>query len=144
MSSYPYAYPRRVWDPSAKVFSWEVDAPHNPYMQAYTTLCATDGTPIYEGDIISFTIKGITHGPEREDVAAAHVWWCAEDGCWAFGRWTADSLRTDPQTGVVYLKPWDHWYTMQDRIDRNTIKVLGNLWEHPELADQLGYDPFAT
>ncbi len=100
-----------------------------------TTLRASDGQPIYAGDIISFTIKGITHGPEREDVAAAHVWWCAEDGCWAFGRYRW-SYSGSPEA--------DWWYTMQDRIDRSTIKVLGNVYEHPELLPRLGYDPFAS
>lgn len=94
---------------------------------------------LYAGDIISFTIKGITHGPEREEVAAAHVWWCQEDACWAFGRWTQKVGSMNG--GTEWLRTWDWWYTMQDRIDRATITLLGNVFEHPHLLPKLGYTP---
>lgn len=93
-----------------------------------------NGFSLFEGDIISFSIKGITHGPEREDIAAAHVWWCAEDGCWAFARYPY--LHNGKQRGF-----W--WFSMADPIDRATIRLLGNVYEHPELLPKLGYDPFA-
>lgn len=98
------------------------------------------GFSLFEGDIISFSIEGVTHGPEREDIAAVHVWWCVEDGCWAFGHYTT-SIRA---SRYMPAHTYSWWYTMQDRIDRASIKVLGNVFEHPELLPLLGYDPFPT
>ncbi len=89
---------------------------------------------LYEGDIISFSIKRITHGPEREDIAAAHIWWCKEDGCWAFGYWLCPAH-------LINFPAYNWWYTMQDRIDRASIRLLGNVWENPELIPLLGYTP---
>jgi hypothetical protein len=94
---------------------------------------------IYEGDIISFTIRGATHGREPDHCAAAHVWWCQEDGYWAFGRWTQ---KVGPMNGETeFFRTWDWWYTMEDDIDRSTIKVLGNIFQNPELLPLLGYIP---
>ena len=86
-----------------------------------TGMVDSKGKRIYENDIVSFTIKGITHGPEPDEVDSAQVWWCREDACWALGRWGKSG-------------GWcgDWWYTFQDRIDRGSLKVLGNVHEHPE------------
>jgi hypothetical protein len=101
-------------------------------MQSTGILTPNCSRPIYEDDIISFTVKGIAHGPEPEPVAAAHVWWCQESACWAFGNWVME--------GIVGRPPMTWYYTMQDRIDRATIRVLGNVWENPEMVSLLGYN----
>ena len=112
-----------------------VEAPPNRVIVMQDTGFVDGATnqPIYEGDIVSFTIRGATHGREPDFCRAAHVWWDPKWGCWAFGRW-----------------PWTHtgapasdwWYTASDDgFDHASLRVLGNVWEHPELVAQLGYTP---
>lgn len=89
-----------------------------------TTLVDATGRPIYANDLVTFTIAGITHGPEPEDVGPVQVWWCAEQGCWAFGRWT----ETLPSQ-----RSYDWWYTMADNIRKGSLRVVGNVHQNPEL-----------
>lgn len=89
-----------------------------------TGLVDATGKPIYDGDIISFTIKGATHGREPDPVSNAQVWYYAEDAMWVFGHYA------DIHNGF-FQHVW--WYSMADELDRATLRVLGNVHEHPEL-----------
>jgi hypothetical protein len=103
-----------------------------------TGLTTKDGRSIWEGDIISFTINGAAHAREPDHCAAAHVWWCAEDACWAFGRW----IQTIPASQHFAHQEYDWWYTAADGgFNHDSLKVLGNLFENPELIPSLGYTP---
>lgn len=106
-----------------------------------TGLCA-EGNPdrhIYEGDIISFIIRGATHGREEHICSAAHVWWSTKDACWAFGRWTQPHQMWNGKEWTT-TGSFDWWYTAQDDgFDHSSLKILGNLFENPELIPTLGY-----
>lgn len=99
-------------------------------LEQNTGLKAADGTTIFENDIIQFSICGATHGREREDGIVAPVWYCAEDACFAFGRYTVEK-HTAP--GGMVVGGWTWYYSMADEIDRATLKVLGNVHEHTSL-----------
>lgn len=89
------------------------------------------GTLIYEGDILRFDIEGITHGPEREEGIVGEVWYDVEDGCWAIGCWEdtfpANSITKTPE------RRYRWYYQFSDRIDRETLTVIGNVHQNPEL-----------
>ncbi len=84
------------------------------------------GVRIYEGDRISFSTHGHTHGPEREDYQALEVWWCAEDGCWAFGRYVVpDWPAPKGAWNAGQMNKGYTWhFTMQDDIDRASLEVV--------------------
>lgn len=86
--------------------------------------------PIYQGDILRFDVNGITHGPERETGVVGHVWYCADDACWAIGKWWQPEWTNAAGTIVP---GWFWWYSFADRIDRATIEVIGNIWDNAEL-----------
>lgn len=122
---------------------WSEEDKAGPLVVMESTGLRTGGTvgkELFEGDIISFTIKGAPHGREPDECKAAHIWWCQEDGCWAFGRWTqtipASSWMKDQSP---HSFTW--WYTMQDDIDPSSITLLGNIFESSELVTQLGHIP---
>lgn len=96
----------------------------------------SSGVLLYEDDIIAFSVRGVTHGPDPEHVVAAHIWWSTEDACWAFGRWIVPASERFPS--------YTWHYCMLDRIDPKSIKLLGNIWQNPELLPRLGYDPFTS
>ncbi len=83
------------------------------------------GVRIYEGDRINFSTHGHTHGPEREDYQALEVWWCEEDGCWAFGRYVVPGSPAPPgRFEGQMLKGYTWHFTMQDDIDRASLEVV--------------------
>ena len=131
----------RIWDKKLQIFSKDLDTifgldwngnlrcltsfrEHDDFfIQQFTGLKDKNNKQIYEGDIVKFDIEGVDHGPEREVGNTGEVWFCEEDGCWAFGKYTNQQ----------YNPPFDWYYTLADRIDRETLEVIGNVFENPEL-----------
>jgi len=88
-------------------------------IQQFTGLKDKNDKDIYEGDIVTFTKRGITHGPDAEDVKNAEVWYSLEDCAFVFGKYkSADYI-------------W--WYSMAD--DLRDLVIVGNIFENPNLLD---------
>ena len=91
-------------------------------VQQYTGLKDKTGREIYEGDIINFTVLGFAHGPETEKITNAEVWFSEEDLQYVFGKFEMNSL--NKQGKKEY-----YWYSIADRIDKNSIEIVGNIYE---------------
>ena len=103
-------------------------------LNQFTGIVDKNGKDIYEHDIVKFDIKGHTHGPGREDDNIEYVWYSEEDACWALGHHTTRVTPTlsAGHTFAAYEYTW--WYTFQDDIDRETLEVIGNIYENLELV----------
>jgi uncharacterized phage protein (TIGR01671 family) len=88
-------------------------------IQQYTGLKDKNGKEIYEGDMVNFTKRGITHGPDAEDVKNAEVWYSSEDCAFVFGKYKSADYT------------W--WYSMADVL--YDFEVVGNIFENPNLLD---------
>lgn len=85
-----------------------------------------NGVEIYEGDILNFIKRGYTHGPEREEITGATVWYSSEDAQFVFGKYP---LRWRLGGNV---REEDYWYySLAD--DLTDLEVIGNIFENPEL-----------
>jgi len=118
-------YDGQLWSQSCCHWGYDEEkCEGNLVAEQYTGLHDSAGKPIYEGDVVNFTNRGITHGPEYEYIKNALVWWDDEDACWMFGRWYEVGL------GGPY------GYSIPgDRIDTDSFEVVGNLHETPELLN---------
>lgn len=70
---------------------------------------------IYENDIINFETYGIPHGPERDFIKNAEVYYDEKIASFCFGRFNSED--------------YEYTYQMTDRIDEKTVEVVGNIFE---------------
>lgn len=115
-------YGCRYWCPSDRCYAdLRISTAYSGVLVVEPCIGLTDchGIAIYENDILRFDIQGITHGPERDEGIIGEVWYCAEDACWAIGRWSEST--------------YTYHYTFSDRIDRKTLTVVGNVHQNADL-----------
>jgi uncharacterized phage protein (TIGR01671 family) len=91
--------------------------PKDFILQQFTGLVDKNGRDIYEGDLINFTIDGVTHGPDAEYEKNVEVWYSEEDAQFVFGK-----FKCSWPMGSIY------WYSMADRV--SDIEVVGNIFEN--------------
>ena len=86
-------------------------------IQQFTGLKDKNGKEIYEGDITNSIKRGVAHGPEREYIKEAEVWYSTEDLQYVFGKYCNNGYA------------W-HYSMADDLFD---FEVVGNIFENPEL-----------
>ncbi len=84
-------------------------------IQLFTGLIDKNGKEIYEGDLINFTVDGVTHGPDAEYEKNVEVWYSEEDAQFVFGHFKAND-------------GGEYWYSKADRV--SDIEVVGNIFEN--------------
>lgn len=148
----------RAWLPPKDGFPgqlWELGTLHDVYLDGYHcgmsrwedlvlmedtglhALASPNSPLLYEGDIISFTIRGAAHGRDPDHCAAAHIWWSQEDACWAFGQWTSEiTLGRGSSQEQKRTYQW-HYMVSDSGFDHSSIQLLGNVFENPELLAKL-------
>jgi hypothetical protein len=89
--------------------------PQGLTIQQFIGIQDKHGVDIYEGDLVNFEVRGIIHGPEREFMKRAEVWYSDEDLQFVFGKY--QNLK------------YTYWYSMLDDIDKSTIEVVGHIFQ---------------
>lgn len=84
-----------------------------------TGLVDKNGVEIFEGDLVNYKVKGITHLFDGDEVTNAEVYWSQEDASFIFGKFKMDrSIDGEGQ----------YWgYMMMDGINKDTLEVVGRI-----------------
>lgn len=90
-------------------------------LQQFIGLLDKNSKEIYEGDIINFETYGFSHGPERDYIKNAEVYYDEKLVSFCFGRFDSGEYK--------------YTYQMTDRIDEKTMEIIGNVYETPELLN---------